>query len=175
MRVRKKVISKMLKEPLIFCEYDKITSDILGKEDFKELRSFILKQEEDGLNDCVPFEELKIEETSACMKLSANKYGKEVLTIKNYVGTIMLSSGTIIEILPKIYKQQDEKNRLNARKLIVKMLQTCGLMKYKSFQDADLTLEKMTIFEIYIRIFLDEVYKLYQRGLKSGYVQKQEN
>ena len=144
----------MNKKPLILCEYDKITSDILGKEDFKELRSFILKQEEDGINDCVPFDELKIEETSACMKLSADKYGREVLTVKNYVGTIMLSSGTTIEILPKIYREQNKDNATEARTLIVKMLQTCGLMKYKSFQEADLTLEKMTIFEIYIRIFL---------------------
>ena len=159
----------------LFYEYQKITSDDIGKEDFKELRSFILKQEEDGLNDSVPFDELKIEETSACMKLSADKYGREVLTVKNYVGTIMLSSGTTIEILPKIYREQDEGCRKKARMLIVKMLQTCGLMKYKSFQEADLALEEMTIFEIYIRIFLDEVYKLYQRGLKSGYVKNQEN
>ncbi len=158
-----------------FYEYQRITSDDIGKEDFKELKSFILKQEEDGLNDCVPFDELKIEETSACMKLSADKNGREVLTIKNYVGTIMLSSGTTIEILPKIYREQKKDNVNEARMLIVKMLQTCGLMKYKSFQEVDLSLEKMPIFEIYIRIFLDEVYKLYQRGLKSGYVQKQEN
>ncbi|MBQ8196888.1 MAG: McrC family protein [Clostridia bacterium] len=165
----------MNKKYHIFYEYKKITSSDIGEKDFNELKSFILRQEEDGVNESVPFDELKIEETSACMKLSADKHGREILTIKNYVGTIMLSSGTTIEILPKIYNEQNSDNIRNARALIVRMLQACGLMKYKSFQRADLALEKMTIFEIYIRIFLDEVYKLYQRGLKFGYVQKQEN
>ena len=162
----------------VFYEYQKITSDDIGERDFKELRSFVLKQEDEGVNNYVPFDELKIEETSACMKLSSDKRGREVLTIKNYVGTIQLSSGTTIEILPKIYQNSEKDNTTQeekARKIVVEMLKNCGLIKYKSFQSAKLNIASLPIFEVYIRLFLSEVFDLYQKGLKSGYVQKEEN
>ena len=116
----------------------------LSKDDFKELRSFILKQEE-GVGDSLSLPGLETEEATACMKLSANKYGQEILTVQNYVGTIMLSTGTTIEILPKLFKEDKElvSSKENARKLVVEMLKACGLITYKSFQNANLKYEKM--------------------------------
>jgi hypothetical protein len=72
----------------------------LTKADFDDLRSFILRQEE-GASESLSFKAFETENATACMKLSASKYGQEILTVQNYVGTIMLPSGTTIEILPK--------------------------------------------------------------------------
>ena len=147
----------------------------LSKDDFNALRSFILKQEE-GAGGSLSFKGFETEETTACMKLSANKSGQEILAVQNYVGTIMLSTGTTIEILPKLFKDNKElSSKEQARKLVVEMLKACGIITYKSFQNAGLKYEKMPIFEIYIRIFLNEVFDLYKKGLKSGYELKQEN
>lgn len=146
----------------------------LNKDDFRELRSFILKQEE-GASGSLSLPGLETEEATACMKLSASKYGQEILTVQNYVGTIMLSTGTTIEILPKLFKGDETPKREEARKLVVEMLKACGLITYKSFQNVNLQYEKMPIFEIYIRIFLNEIFDLYKKGLKSGYEPKQEN
>ena len=148
----------------------------LSKDDFNELRAFILKQE-DGACGSLSFKGFETEETSACMKLSASKYGQEILTVQNYVGTVMLSTGTTMEILPKLFKGDKElvSSKEHARKLVVEMLKACGIITYKSFQNASLKYEKMPMFEIYIRIFLNEIFDLYKKGLKSGYELKQEN
>jgi 5-methylcytosine-specific restriction enzyme subunit McrC len=56
------------------------------------------------------------------------------------------------------------------------MLKKCGLISHKTFQKAEISaLKNLTIFEVYIRVFLDEVFALYKKGLKSGYEQKQDN
>ena len=161
-------------EPIKVYEYQRLTvGNPLDKKDFDALRSFILNQEGEGVNESVPFDELKTEEAGACMKLTAN-HGQEVLTVQNYVGTILLSTGRTIEVLPKIFKPEVN-NEGEARKLVIEMLKTCGLISSKSFQNARIHEEKMSIFEVYIRVFLDEVFELYKKGLKSGYEQKQEN
>lgn len=162
------------KELLLSEKNEEKEKEKLSKDDFKELRSFILRQEE-GASGSLSLPGLETEEATACMKLSASKYGQEILTVQNYVGTIMLSTGTTIEILPKLFKDDKQENRENARRLVVEMLKACGLITYKSFQNANLKYEKMPIFEIYIRIFLNEIFDLYKKGLKSGYELKQEN
>ena len=162
------------KELLLSEKDEEKEKEKLSKDDFKELRSFILKQEE-GASGSLSLPGLETEEATACMKLSANKHRQEILTVQNYVGTIMLSTGTTIEILPKLFKDDKQENRESARRLVVEMLKACGLITYKSFQNANLKYEKMPIFEIYVRIFLNEIFDLYKKGLKSGYELKQEN
>lgn len=40
---------------------------------------------------------------------------------------------------------------------------------YKSLQTTKVNIEKMSIFEVFIRMFIDEVFFVVKRGLKSGY------
>lgn len=163
----------MQKQIFVF-EFDRISvGQPLNAEDFAELRSFILKQEE-GVSGSMPTD-TEIEEAGACMKLSVVR-GVETLTVRNYVGTIMLSSGTTIEILPKVFRNGGEKNASDARALVMEMLQACGLISYKKFQNAALNAIKYSsIFEVYVRLFIDEVFLLYKKGLKSDYEYKEEN
>ena len=151
--------TQMNKQNYTVYEYEKLyVNDPLSKSDFEALRLFVLKQESEGsVNACVPFENLKTDEVGACMKLGA-KDGKEYLAVQNYVGTILLSTGTTIEILPKVGKLQEDR----ARDLVVEMLKVCGLIGHKSFQNANIDTKKMKIFEVYIRVFLNEVFKLYK-------------
>ena len=106
-------------------EYSKLSvgnPSWLTKDDFTELRSFILKQEE-GVGGSLSFKGLKTEEATACMKLSVDKHGKEMLTVQNHVGTILLSTGKSIEILPKIFRDNGQGNSpQEARLLVVEML-----------------------------------------------------
>ena len=133
------------KELLLSEKNEEKEKEKLSKDDFKELRSFILKQEE-GASASLSLPGLETEEATACMKLSASKYGQEILTVQNYVGTIMLSTGTTIEILPKLFKDDKQENRERARRLVVEMLKACGLITYKSFQNANLKNEKNADF-----------------------------
>lgn len=46
---------------------------------------------------------------------------------------------------------------------------------YKSLQTSNVNIEKMSIFEVFIRMFVDEVLFIEKRGLKSGYQRIQSN
>lgn len=169
--------------PMVVYEYDKIKytvfEDQIGRvgqtvflsyKDFADLRSLVLQQEDEAKKLVIAEQEI---EEMPCMKLSVDKSKKETLTVQNYVGTIRLPSGKIIEILPKVFVAgQDDQN---ARKLVTNMLRTCGIISYKESPNASIGYDKMSIFDIYIYLFIKEVYNLYKHGLKFGYVQQQEN
>lgn len=48
-------------------------------------------------------------------------------------------------------------------------------MTYKALQTANVNIEKMNIFEIFIRMFVDEVFFIVKRGLKCSYETIEEN
>ncbi len=92
------------------------------------------------------------------------QYGK-VLQAQNYVGLIQTKDGTTIEILPKI----------GSKETLLKMLKTLKKSPFKSINTAHLKTRKMPLLEIFISMFLEELAKLIQRGIKSGYITKEEN
>lgn len=110
------------------------------------------------------------------MSLSARKGIGKVITAKNYVGIITMNDGTTIEILPKIYSAvEDDESGTRAKRLLVEMLKTLRDSPYKNLQMASLNIEKMNVFEIFIRMFLDEVFLIVKRGLKRSYEAVEEN
>ena len=129
----------------------------LTKSTFEMLESFLLENKRDGEND-----------TFEIMGLSTRRGVGKVITVKNYVGIISLKDGTTIEILPKIYSENED-NKENARSLLVKMLNTLYNVSSKSLQTASLDVCKMNLLEAFIRMFIDEVTRLTKQGLKSTY------
>ncbi len=102
------------------------------------------------------------------MGISVKKGLGKVITAKNYVGVITMNDGTSIEILPKIYSKASYSKR-KIKRLVVEMLKTLHNSPYKIFQTTNVDIEKMDIFEIFIRMFIDEVFFIVKRGLKSSY------
>lgn len=144
-----------------------------------EYGSFITGKQVDGYITLPPstFEQLenfilsnKSKETNALelMGLSAKKGLGKVITAKNYVGVLTMNDGTSIEILPKIYSKTSYSEG-QVKKLVVEMLKALRDSPYKSLQATNVNIEKMDIFEIFIRMFLDEVFFIVKRGLKSSY------
>lgn len=162
-------------DKLTVFEFDEISigegEKQLKKSDFDLLKGFILptsdKETEQEDVDIIT-------DASVCMSLGA-KGGKEVIRVKNYVGIVSLKSGTVIEVLPKIADKSTKAEIPFARKLVVEMLKSCGKIPYKSFQMAKLSFDNMNLYEIYIRLFLDELNKLYKKGLKAGYIPHEDN
>ena len=133
----------------------------LPESTFKNLEEFILA------NNSQDSEVLEF------MGISARKGIGKVITAKNYVGVISMNDGTTIEILPKIYSQQD--NIAEAKKLLIKMLKTLRSAPYKTMQKTNVNIDKLSIFEIFIRMFLDEVFNIVKHGLKCNYESIQDN
>jgi len=114
---------------------------------------------------------LENEETAQYLKVTMKKgYGK-VLQAQNYVGVIQTKDGTTIEILPKISNLEDDK----AKEILIRMLKTLKKSPFKNFNMAHLKSSKMPLLEIFISMFLEELNKLIQRGIKSDYITKEEN
>ena len=153
----------------------------------KEYGSFITGKEIEGYITLPPhiFEQLenfiltnRSKDTDALelMGLSARKGIGKVITAKNYVGIITLSDGTTIEILPKIFSAvEDDASGTKTKRLLVEMLKTLRDSPYKSLQTSSVNIEKMNIFEVFIRMFVDEVFFIVKRALKCSYETIEEN
>ena len=110
------------------------------------------------------------------MGLSAKKHVGKVITAKNYVGIITLKDGTAIEILPKIHSAvMDDDLGTRNKRLLIEMLKTLRETPFKSLQISHVNIEKMNIFEIFIRMFLNEVSVIVKRGLPCRYETVEEN
>ena len=110
------------------------------------------------------------------MSLSARKGIGKIITAKNYVGVITMKDGTTIEILPKIYSEVDnDETGVRTKKLLIEMLKTLRDTPYKTLQTSNVNIEKMNIFEIFIKMFIDEMYFIVKRGLKCSYETIEEN
>lgn len=110
-------------------------------------------------------------ETEQYLKITTKKGFGKVLQAQNYVGVIQTKDGTTIEILPKIKELENEK----LKEILIKMLKTLKKSPFKNFNTANLKASKMQLLEIFISMFLEELAKLVQKGIKSDYVQKEEN
>ena len=108
------------------------------------------------------------------MGLSARKGIGRIITAKNYVGVISMNDGTTIEILPKVYSSENY-TETQVKKLLIEMLKTLHDSPYKTLQTSNVNIEKMSIFEVFIRMFLDEVFLIVKRGLKCNYENIQDN
>jgi 5-methylcytosine-specific restriction enzyme subunit McrC len=128
----------------------------VSKKVFEEIESFVLKNAD----------------TAQYLKFALKKAHGKVLQAQNYVGVIQTKDGTTIEILPKItnVKSDDE-----SKEILIRMLKTLKKSPFKSFNLAHLKNHKMPLLEIFITMFLDELTKLVQRGIKSDYITKEEN
>lgn len=113
-------------------------------------------------------------DTLELMGLSARKGIGKIITAKNYVGVITMKDGTTIEILPKIYSYK-QSTEVRTKKLLVDMLKTLRNSPYKSVQTTNVNIEKMNIFEIFIRMFIQEIFLIVKKGLRCGYEAIQSN
>lgn len=153
----------------------------------KEYGSFIAEKQVDGyvtlpqrtfdqLSEFILYNRSKDTDALEIMGLSARKGLGMVITAKNYVGVISMKDGTTIEILPKIFSAcEDDSSGKREKKLLVDMLKTLRNSPYKNLQKTNVNTEHMNLFEIFIRMFIDEVFFIVKRGLKSNYETLEEN
>lgn len=144
-------------------EYSGFTREIvafgyqaLPKKTFDALEAFILADKGDAATEAVEL-----------LSLSARRSVGKVITARNYVGLITMTDGTVIEILPKISGEDISEGE--TRRIFLEMLKSLRDVTFKKFNVSNLHTERMNIFEIFIKMFLDEVTVLTKQGLKSAY------
>ena len=155
----------------VISEYDSFVCEravpgyiTLPQKTFEQLEEFVLNNRTDKAD------------ALDLMSISAKKGGVgKVITAKNYVGVIAMTDGVTIEILPKICSAENTADQV--KKLLVRMIRTLSDVPYKTLQTSLVDTAKMNVFEIYIRMFIDEVFYIVKRGLRCDYqtVQNNEN
>lgn len=134
----------------------------LPEEIFNSLEEFILSSNEESQSDALEF-----------MSLSSKPGIGKIITAKNYVGVIAMKDGTVIEILPKIVGSSVSAN--DTRNIFMEMLRTLREFKFKEFNYSNFKDDKINIFEVFIKMFLNEVLLLTKRGLRAAYIPIESN
>ena len=130
--------------------------EALPEKTFDALEAFILANTEDGETGAVEL-----------LSLSVRRSVGKVITARNYVGLVTMTDGTVIEILPKI--SGGAVTQKETKQIFLEMLKTLKDVDFKNFNVSDLRTDRLDLFEIFIKMFLDEVTALAKQGLKSAY------
>lgn len=148
---------------LITCneEYkDNSTYRYLEKKLFLELENLILTYQSTSDVDAIDF-----------FNISSKRNVGKVITVKNYVGLIQINNYFQIQVLPKIsFSSEDE-----TKKIFIKMLRCLKDFPSKIFNDTNLRIDKMNIYEIFINMYIQEVRNLVKKGIKSNYLTLESN
>lgn len=99
--------------------------------------------------------------------------GFKSLKFSSYVGVIQVGTLTI-EILPKA-DQGSGGNTVKWRNALIDMLREGGYLKLSSVSRADLHLRRVSLFDLYMEAFLEEVRVLLHQGLVKKYRQTEGN
>ncbi|MGN7764867.1 McrC family protein [Paenibacillus sp. 22594] len=158
-----------LKEYDSFTKNPNITSasyQVLPESVFDQLEEFVISNRQVSATET---------EATELMTVTSKRGIGKVISARNYVGMITMTNGTEIEILPKIYSRTDASSEEDTKKIFLHMLKFLKDMPFKHFNLSNLNLEKHSILEIFIRMFIEEAYELVKRGLKSAYTGHQDN
>lgn len=138
----------------------------IGEKDFKDLVTFI--HEYTGTEDSA--------DALDFMRIGFRRSVGDVVTFKNYVGLIQMKNGFQIQVLPKIdFSAEEDAGNEATKKLFLKMLRSMKDFPSKVFNDASLRVDRMNLYEIFINMYLQEVRQLVKHGLRSAYVEQEEN
>ncbi len=108
------------------------------------------------------------------MKIGYKRNVGDFIRIQNYVGLIQMKNGFQVQILPKI-DLGEENGLTQTKKVFLKMLKSMKDFPNKVFNEASLNVDKMNLYEIFINMYIQEVRQLVKRGIKSNYVQQEDN
>ena len=137
----------------------------LNEKTFQNLIEFIHEFEGDEENaDALEF-----------MRIWYKRNVGDVVSIKNYVGLIQMKNGFQLQVLPKIDFGEEDEGNIQTKRIFLKMLRSMKDFPCKVFNDANLKADRMNLYELFINMYLQEVRQLVKRGIKSDYIQQEDN
>ena len=129
------------------------------------------------------FKELKNFADEKDNHIFLNSYGKNRLKARNYVGLIQTKSGFCLEILPKTFRTANEnegfekhQDKINeAKDILLNMLKTLKNSPFKQSHISNLKTQNAHLLEVFVIMFLNELETLIKKGLKSDYIECEQN
>lgn len=144
----------------------------------KEYASQYRCMDQNAFNDLIEFIhafESDKEETDVLdfIRIGYKRNVGETVTFKNYVGLIQMKNNYQIQVLPKLEFAKGEKDE--TKQVFMKMLRCLKDFPNKEFTNANLKMDRMNLYEIFINMYLQETRKLVKHGIKSSYIEKEDN
>ena len=142
-------------------EYDELTASRSGLTDkeLNQLKDFAIENQDDRQGNYRP--------------VLQRRNGR--LYAQNYVGIITTKTGTVLEILPKIDLSGDDNNE-ETKKVFLDMLRTWRGLNEAQFSHSNIrALQRFNMLEAFIRLFLDNLVSLTQRGIARHYRPTEDN
>ena len=109
------------------------------------------------------------------LKVGFKRGPGKVITAQGYVGLIQMKDGTQVQILPKISFDSKTDETSKTKKIFIKMLRCMDDFDGKVFGSANLNVDRMNLYEIFIAMYLSNVTALAKKGLKSTYIEESNN
>lgn len=148
---------------------------IVGNEEFKNQYRYLDKNTFADLIEFIHAFDSDEEESDVLdfIKIGYKRNVGETVTFKNYVGLIQMKNNYQIQVLPKIDFESGEQDQ--TKQVFLRMLRSMKDFPSKVFSNANLKIDRMNLYEIFINMYLQEVRQLVKHGLKSAYVGVEDN
>ena len=98
------------------------------------------------------------------------------LHARNHVGILETSNGTVVEILPKIDFATGEASEPDTRRVFLEMLRAYRSLRFADFDQTSINaLRRFDMLSVFVRLFLEDLVRLTQRGLARHYQPVEDN
>jgi len=163
-----------MKKLLEVREFEKISCNPDFKNEYAYLPEPIFKDLEEFIHAFAGDEEYA--DALEFLKISFRRNVGDIISVNNYVGLIQMHNGYQVQVLPKIDfgSNPDSKNE-ETKRVFLRMLRTMKDFPSKVFNEANLKMDRMTLYEIFINMYLQEVRILVKHGIKSAYIGREDN
>lgn len=163
-----------MKKLLEVREFDKISCNPDFKTEYAYLPAPVFKDLEELIHAFAGDEEHA--DALEFLKIGFRRNVGDIISVNNYVGLIQMQNGYQVQVLPKIDFGTDLDNgNEETKRVFLRMLRSMKDFPSKVFNDANLKMDRMTLYEIFINMYLQEVRTLVKHGIKSAYVGRENN
>ena len=163
-----------MKKLLEVREFEKISCNSDFKTEYAYLPEPVFKELEEFIHAFAGDEEHA--DALEFLKISFRRNVGDIISVNNYVGIIQMKNGYQVQVLPKIdFGSNPDNGNEETKKVFLRMLRSMKDFPSKVFNDANLKMDRMTLYEIFINMYLQEVRTLVKHGIKSAYVQREDN
>ena len=163
-----------MKKLLEVREFEKISCNPDFKTEYAYLPETVFRDLEEFIHAFTGDEEYA--DALEFLKIGFRRNVGDIISVNNYVGLIQMQNGYQIQVLPKIDfgDDTDSKNE-QTKRVFLRMLRSMRDFPSKVFNEANLKMDRMTLYEIFINMYLQEVRTLVKHGIKSAYVAREDN
>ncbi len=157
-------------------EFDKISCNSDFQTEYKYLPEPVFKDLEEFIHAFTGDEEYA--DALEFLTIGYRRNVGDIISVNNYVGLIQMQTGYQIQVLPKIdfSNASDEENTTpETKRVFLRMLRSMKDFPSKVFNDANLKMDRMNLYEIFINMYLQEVRTLVKHGIKSAYLSCEDN